>query len=125
FFRDRTLAPDGDSPDRDLFRAMDDKDDIANVLSLDLAAAGGGTNPRGAWPSAGRPSATPWPRLRHLPSIIARLGRQKGHPATGVPQGHPARPDLLDRYGVRLPRARGAADGRIGEKWQPPEAIVM
>lgn len=80
------------APAEILFRSMDDRKDISNVLSLDLAAAWI-DEPQGGLALRGE-------RLGHDPgidhelflSILARLGRQKGFPAMGWLTGNPPAP---------------------------------
>ena len=72
-----------------LFRAMDDKKDISNVLSLDLAAAWI-DEPQGGLALRGE-SLTSEPGIDHelFLSVLARCGRQTGYPGMCWLTGNP------------------------------------
>lgn len=82
----------GGAPTEIIFRAMDDRKDIGNVLSLDLAAAWV-DEPQGGLALRGE-HIDHDPGLDHelFLSILARLGRQKGCPAMGWLTGNPPAP---------------------------------
>lgn len=89
-FHLRTIDP--QRPAEVLFRAMDQKDDVTNVLSLDLAAAWI-DEPQGGLNLASS-GVTREPGLDHelVQLLQSRLGRQKGYPPMFWLTGNPPPP---------------------------------
>lgn len=83
---------DGSPPAEILFRAMEDKDDVGNVLSLDLAAAWI-DEPQGGLALRGTSIASETGIDHELfLSILGRLGRQSGYPPMCWLTGNPPDP---------------------------------
>lgn len=82
----------GDKPAEILFRSMDDKDDVTNVLSLDLAAAWIDEPQGGLALNSNRVTREPGIDEQLFYLLLSRVGRQSGYKPMSWLTGNPPSP---------------------------------